>query len=256
MTSPSTERCVPTEQEIALWLLQLLENPQRFPLGLEGDENAGLRPLEAFANTYVLEIVDAWYEVSGHKGTEFALTFFESLKAPNPDSVLLPATGVRLWEAGNPLDPLQVPPADRIPLSEAIELMHQWISGWKPIAPGASPWTTVGESITASLWEPHGDFIVENVWSSALESISVTLVGGVADKLGRFFEDAVHDVVFASIHKCTISYLTTFFTRIPDLGVFHSGAHLWRGGFVPSFDNKTWRLHTGELAEVVWERTM
>lgn len=34
---------------------------------------------------------------------------------------------------------------------------------------------------------------------------------------------------------------------------FSSLTTLWNKGLVPSFDGKTWRLHSGEKAEVVWE---
>jgi len=28
---------------------------------------------------------------------------------------------------------------------------------------------------------------------------------------------------------------------------------LWNAGLIPSFDSKTWRLHSGEKAEIVYE---
>jgi len=34
---------------------------------------------------------------------------------------------------------------------------------------------------------------------------------------------------------------------------FQPAIDLWHRGFVPSFDGKIWRLHTGENAEIAWE---
>jgi hypothetical protein len=34
---------------------------------------------------------------------------------------------------------------------------------------------------------------------------------------------------------------------------FQSGIDLWRSGFVTSFDGYTWRLHSGERANIVYE---
>ena len=34
---------------------------------------------------------------------------------------------------------------------------------------------------------------------------------------------------------------------------FQSCVDLWKAGFVPSFDGSAWRLHTGEMADVVYE---
>ena len=33
---------------------------------------------------------------------------------------------------------------------------------------------------------------------------------------------------------------------------FQSAVDLWYRGLIPSFDGKTWRLHSGKKAEVVW----
>ena len=74
--------------------------------------------------------------------------------------------------------------------------------------------------------------------------------------------DSVWASVGASVWDSVLAYIGSLFPNIqrwkyathePGVCPFQSGADLWRRGLVPSFDGKTWRLHAGEKAEIVWE---
>ena len=72
--------------------------------------------------------------------------------------------------------------------------------------------------------------------------------------------DSVRDSVWDSVWDLVGAYISSLFTNIEqwkyvkhEAGVnpFQSGINLWKGGYVPSFDGKTWRLHTKN--GIVWE---
>ena len=48
-------------------------------------------------------------------------------------------------------------------------------------------------------------------------------------------------------------YYSSFFTYPHIKNPLQSGIDLWDAGLVPSFDGKTWRLHRGEKADIVYE---
>jgi hypothetical protein len=60
------------------------------------------------------------------------------------------------------------------------------------------------------------------------------------------------------------AYISSFFPNIKKWkyvehpegeNPFQPGIDLWKRGLVPSFDGKTWRLHSGTNAKVVFEWT-
>ena len=62
--------------------------------------------------------------------------------------------------------------------------------------------------------------------------------------------DSVWDSVWASVR----AYISSFFD-IEYQFDFTPAVQLWEMGIVPSFDGKTWRLHTGKDAHVIYEWT-
>ena len=82
----------------------------------------------------------------------------------------------------------------------------------------ASVGASVGASVWASVWVSVGDSVRDSVWDS---------VGAYTSS----FFDIKYEYDFSSCVK------------------------LWEQGFVPSFDGKTWRLHSGKKAEIVYEWT-
>jgi len=101
-------------------------------------------------------------------------------------------------------------------------------------------------SVMASVWASFGDSVYDSVWASVRDS--------VYDSVWASVRDSVRDLVCA--------YISSFFNlekweRFDDLPAyenpFQSCIDLWNRGFVPSFDGKTWRLHAGKDAKVVFE---
>ena len=83
-----------------------------------------------------------------------------------------------------------------------------------------------------------------SVWDSVRDSVRDSIWDSVRDSVG----DSVWDSVGASVG----AYYSTFF----DIQYNHdlsSCAELWNSGFVPSFDGKKWRLHSGKYAKIVYE---
>jgi len=70
----------------------------------------------------------------------------------------------------------------------------------------------------------------------------------------------VWDSVLASVWDSVRAYISSLFPHIKQwkgidheegMNPFKSGIDLWKGGYVPSFDGKTWRLHTKD--GIAWE---
>lgn len=76
----------------------------------------------------------------------------------------------------------------------------------------------------------------DSVWASVRASVK--------DSVGASVRDSVGDSVWA--------YISSFF-KIKYKYDFSSCIKLWESGFVPSFDGKTWRLHSGKNAKIVYE---
>jgi hypothetical protein len=73
--------------------------------------------------------------------------------------------------------------------------------------------------------------------------------------------DSVWDSVWASMGASVGAYASSFF-MIPNWKVvnelysqspFQCLVDLWESGLVPSYDGKTWRLHSGPQAKIIWE---
>ena len=57
--------------------------------------------------------------------------------------------------------------------------------------------------------------------------------------------------VWDSVRDSVRVYISSFFNIKYEYD-FSSGVRLWKAGLVPSFDGKTWRLHTGKNAKIVY----
>ena len=82
------------------------------------------------------------------------------------------------------------------------------------------------------------------VWASVWDS--------VWDSVGASVWASVWDSVGASVGASVWAYFSSFFA-IDYEHDFSSAVKLWEAGLVPSFDGRTWRLHSGERAAVVFE---
>jgi len=116
------------------------------------------------------------------------------------------------------------------------KLLRKWASVrasvWDSVRD--SVWASVGASVRASVWNSVGD----SVWNSVRAS--------VWDSVGN----SVWDSVWASVW----GYISSFFS-IKYKYDYSPCIRLWESGLVPSFDGKTWRLHGGKDAKVMYEWT-
>jgi hypothetical protein len=117
--------------------------------------------------------------------------------------------GYNVLESCYPVHPFKIQPT--ITVEEAVALLEAWMK--------------VRASVRASVWA--------SVWASVRNSV------------GASVGDSVEDLIYA--------YISSLFPGIKkwkyiehEEGVnpYQSGIDLWRSGYVPSFDGKTWRLHT------------
>ena len=92
-------------------------------------------------------------------------------------------------------------------------------------------WDSVGASVGGSVWA--------SVWDSVWASVGASVWGSVWAYMGSFFRIPVWKYVKHPKGKYPYQPLVT----------------LWNTGLVPSFDGKTWRLHGGPKAAVLFSIT-
>jgi len=109
---------------------------------------------------------------------------------------------------------------------------------------------TKGEIKLLKKWASVGDSVWSSVWSSVEDS--------VWDSVGA----SVRDSVGASVGDSVWAYISSLFPNIKKweyieheegINPFQPCIDLWHRGLVLSFDGKTWRLHAGGKANIVWE---
>ncbi len=146
--------------------------------------------------------------------------------------------GYKLSEALFPVNPFKIkagPVTD-----EEIELLKKWRSVWGSIRHNV--WDSVWDSVWGSVWDSVWDSVWGSVWGSLRGSLRGSVEGSVWDSVGAYISS-----LYPGIKKWK------YIDHPEGENPFQPAITLWHKGFVPSFDGKTWRLHAGENAEVVWE---
>ena len=87
-------------------------------------------------------------------------------------------------------------------------------------------------------------------WLREWASVRASVVGSVWDSV----RSSAWDSVWNSVGDSVASYVSTFFPIDYEYD-FSSAVKLWEAGLVPSFDGRTWRLHTGKNAKIVYEES-
>jgi hypothetical protein len=129
------------------------------------------------------------------------------------------------------VNPLELKMVEK-PTKAQIELLEEWAS--------------VGDSVWAPVWAP--------VWASVSDSVGDSVWDSVGDSVWASVGDSVLASVWYSVRDSFWAYVSSFFDIKYDYD-FSSCIKLWEQGLVPSFDGKTWRLHSGKKAEIVYEWT-
>jgi len=154
--------------------------------------------------------------------------------------------GWKYSEAIAPINPLTG--EVKKPTELDIENLVKWASIWDNgrAGVGASIWTSVGDSIWPSIWASVGTSVGDSIWASIWDNIW----------------DNVGDSARASIRGSVWAYIGSLFPNITAWGYanhklggypFQPAVDLWRRGFVPSHDGKTWYLHSGKTAKIVYK---
>jgi hypothetical protein len=149
-----------------------------------------------------------------------------------------PVCGYKLSEALFPINPLLQP--QRTPTEADIALLKQWASVRGSVLD--SVWTSVLDRVGESAWGSVRDNMWASVRGSVLDSVWTSVRGSVLDSAWAYIGS-----LFPGIKKWK------HIDHVPGVYPFQPAASLWRSGLVPSFDGKTWRIHSGEKAEIVWE---
>jgi hypothetical protein len=123
------------------------------------------------------------------------------------------------------VNPFDLPEVIEV-MPEQVELLKSWSSVWDSVRAYVRAYvrTPVGDSV--------GDSVRDSVWSSVWSSVRVSV------------RDSVRPSVWA--------YVSSFFNVQYDFDP-SSLLRLWDAGLLPSFDGKTWRLHTGKTAKVIFK---
>ena len=188
-------------------------------------------------------------------------------------------TGWNVKEAFAPVNPLKVKADESL---DNMELLRGWVSVWGSVygSVGASVGGSVGDSVMASV----GGSVRGSVWGSVYVSVGASVMASVGVSVGGSVGASVMDSVVGSVRASVGAsvmasvggsvwgsvwdsvgdsvgaYIGSLFTNITEWkylkGIKNPWASLrklWLGGYVPSFDGKTWRLHAGINADIVFE---
>jgi len=163
--------------------------------------------------------------------------------------------GWKYNEAIKPINPLR---RKVKPTQKDIKLLKVWDSVWDGV------WASVRDSVWASVGDSVGDSVGNSVWASVGDSVW----DSVGDSVGNSVWDSMWDSVRASVRNSVgdsvRAYIGSLFPNIKSWKYIHhkkgqypfqSVIDLWERGLTPSFDGKTWRLHSGRKAEIVFQIT-
>ena len=143
------------------------------------------------------------------------------------------------------VNPFELPKVKRVTQKQK-QLLIEWIPVWDSV------WSSVGssvrDSVWSSVWSSVGSSVRDSVWSSVGLSVGSSVGSSVRDSVWSSVWSSVGDSVWDSVG----AYISSFFDI--EYGYdFTPAIKLWEAGLVPSFDGTTWRLHSGEGADVVYE---
>jgi len=103
-------------------------------------------------------------------------------------------------------------------------------------------------------WLKQWASVVDSVRDSVRDSVGVSVWASVGASVWASVWDSVGASVWDSVRAAGGAYISSFFA-VKYSHDFTPCVKLWEAGLVPSFDGTTWRLHSGEKADVVYEWT-
>jgi hypothetical protein len=132
-----------------------------------------------------------------------------------------------------------------------IELLKKWASVRASV--GSSVWDPVRDSVWTSVGDSWASVGRDSVWASVEDSVWTDSVWG-----------SVWASVWDSVKDSVGAYISSLFPNIKQWkyithengkNPFQPCIDLWNKNLVPSYGGKTWRLHTGPKAKIIWEES-
>ena len=128
--------------------------------------------------------------------------------------------------------PFELPKVEQV-TDEQIGWLKEWASVRASVR--VSVWNSVRASVRASVGNSVGNSVWDSVWDSVWNSVEASF--GYS--------------VWNSVEALVGAYVSSFLD-IPYQHDFTPAVKLWDDGLVPSFNDKTWRLHSGKNADIVY----
>jgi len=149
------------------------------------------------------------------------------------------------------VNPFELPAVERV-TDEQID----WLKSWASVR--ASVRVSVGNSVGDSVWASVRVSVWDVVWVSVGASVGASVRDSVRDSVwdsvGNSVWNSVWVSVWNSVWNSGEAYVSSFLD-IPYQHDFTPAVKLWDDGLVPSFNYKTWRLHSGKDAKIIYEWT-
>jgi len=149
------------------------------------------------------------------------------------------------------VNPLELPKVEHV-TDEQVDWLKSWASVRASVR--VSVWNSVRASVRASVgnsvWNSVGDSVGDSVWNSVWNSVEASFGYSVWNSVEASFGYSVWNSVEALVGAYVSSFLD-----IPYQHDFTPAVKLWDDGLVPSFNYKTWRLHSGKDAKIIYEWT-
>ena len=169
------------------------------------------------------------------------------------------SVGYKLAEALFPVNVLKIK-REHQPTGEELIWLKQWIAVQDSVrySAGTTVWNSVGDSVGDSIWESVRIGVGDSVGNSVWDSVWISVRDSTADNVWSGVWSSVADSVWESIW----AYASSLFPNITKWkyinhaegeNPFQPAINLWKNGLISSFDGKSWRLHAGENAEIVWK---
>jgi len=164
--------------------------------------------------------------------------------------------GFKLWEASHPVNPLLLERDETLDLEK---LLREWIAVPSSGSVIHRTWGTVRDTIPASIldtvrsttWATIWPRIRSSVWGSFWGTVPASVLNAVQSEVRATSGDLIVDTLYVYIGGLFSGIKKWKYVKGPD--PWRPMLTLWYGGYLPSFDGKTWRLHVGPKAEIILE---
>ena len=146
--------------------------------------------------------------------------------------------------------PFKIKPPEKI-TTKHISMLRVWASVRASVRD--SVWNSVGASVGDSVWNSVWNSVGDSVWNSVWNSVGASVWNSVWNSVGASVWASVRNSVWAYTGSFFMLPVWKYITHPSGKYPFMPCVQLWKLGLVASFDGRTWRLHGGEKAAVLFE---